>query len=246
MIVSIILSSNIGFGQSKKDLRLSVLRLQSDSTSLDNKLKEGTLLISSLNSEISSVQEVNKELNKQIGELTIKKETISNLTDSIARLNLRLDSINRYSKIIHFVKTFYNSLELNDDENLRKFEQRDFKFDLENFHALVTKNARYNTERVKNLSDENLHDKYFIELQSIEEIKFSLGKILIKTRVMYSGDNMGLFYNEEQLTLRENKGLLKLTDWVDLDLYKMMPSMEASVDNFTREDFYKWLDNINR
>lgn len=83
-------------------------------------------------------------------------------------------------------------------------------------------------------------------LENIEEIRFSLDKILVKTKVMYSGERMGLFYNEEQLTLRDNKGLLKLTDWVDLDLYKMAPTLEFSVENFTREDFYRWLDGTSK
>ena len=253
VILLLTLFSNVVFGQSKKDLRSTVLRLQSDSTSLENKFKENTATISSLNLEISEVTDLNNQLTKQVGDLTLELESkarladiIVNQTDSIARMNVKLDSINRYSRIIHFVKTFYISLETSDEENLRQFEHGDLKFDLENFNSLVSKNARYSIGRVKNLSDEKHHDKYFILLQSIDEIKFSVDKILVKTKVMYSGDGMGLFYNEEQLTLLDYKGLLKLTDWVDLDLYKMMPTIDASVENFTREDFYRWIDGRSK
>ncbi len=249
----LIFMGNVVVGQSKKELKLTVLQLQSDSTSLDNKLKENIALVSSLNTEIYEIKISNQQLKNRIEELGLVHEKNASLSDSIARLNdsivkmnVKLDSIHSYYRIIQFVKAFYSSLELSDEENLRQYEYGDVKFDLENFHSMVSKNARYSEGRVRNLSDDRNHDKYFIMLQSIEEIKFSLNKILVKTRVMYTGQRMGLFYNEEQLTLRDYKGLIKLTDWVDLDLYKMSPTIDASVENFTREDFYKWLDGRPR
>lgn len=249
LLLLLTLSSSMVLGQNKKELRETVLRLQTDSTSFEKKIKENNAVISSLNVEISEVKELNKQLNKQVEDLTLEKvanaglsDSITRLNDSIVRMNVRLDSIKTYSRIIHFVQAFYKSLELSDEENLRQFEHGNVKFDLDNFYSLVSKNARYSEGRVKNLSDERHHDKYYIKLESIVEIKFSLNKILVKTKVMYSGDRMGLFYNEEQLTLFDNKGVIKLTDWVDLDLYKMAPTIDASVDNFTREDFYKWID----
>ncbi len=241
------------FGQSKKDLKLTVLRLQSDSTSLDKRLKENIAMVSKLNSELIEAREQNEGLHRQVADLTLENEAIAGLSasvnrlkDSIQRMNSKLDSIDTYFRIVQFVKTFYNSLETSDEENLRQYEYGDLKFDLDNFYSMVSKNARYSEGRVKNLTDDRYHNKYYIKLESIEEIKFSLNKILVKTKVMYSGDRMGLFYNEEQLTLRDNKGLLRLTDWVDLDLYKMAPTLEASVENFTREDFYRWLDGKPR
>lgn len=249
ILILLVVSGNILIGQNKKELRSTVMRLQSDSTLLEKKLAEHTVTIANLNSEIVKIKDINAELSKQIEALSLEKQINAQLSDSLARvkdsmllMNMRLDSIHRYSRIINFVEAFYNSLELSDEENLRQYEFGDVKFDLDNFNSLISKNARYSLGRVKNLSDEKLHDKYFIMLENIDEIRFSLDKILVKTRVMYSGERMGLFYNEEQLTLRDNKGVIKLTDWVDLDLYKMAPTIEASVENFTREDFYKWLD----
>ncbi|WP_026451565.1 hypothetical protein [Aequorivita capsosiphonis] len=254
LLVILNLFCNYVFGQNKKELRSTVLRLQADSTSLTNKYKENTATISSLTVEVSEGKDLNTQLKTQLADLTLDYDaTKTKLTDSIVALTdsnnilrMKLDSLSRFARINHFVKTFYTSLELSDEENLRQYEEGYFKFDLENFNSLVSNNARYSKERVKNLSSDKSHNKYFIMLESIEEIKFSLNKILVKTRVMYSGDDMGLFYNEEQLTLRENKGLLKLTDWVDLDLYKMMPTIETSVENVTREDFYKWIDNVGK
>jgi len=242
VIVLLALTSNFGFGQSKKELRLTVSRLQSDSTAFEKKISENEILISNLNSELSEVQGLNRLLNTQVNELSAVRDENTRLTDSITRLTASLDSIGNYSRITNFVNAFYNSLEFSEEENLRQYEYGDVKFDLENFYALTSKNARYSQGRVKNLSSDRTHHKYYVMLQSIEEIKFSLDKILVRTKVMYSGENMGLFYNEEQLTLRDKKGVLKLTDWVDLDLYKMVHTIEASVENFTREDFYRWLD----
>jgi len=230
-----------------------VVRLQSDSTLLERKLADHSATITNLNLELTKIKDLNADLNKQIEVLGLEKKVNARLSDSVTQLketmllmNMRLDSIHRYSRIIDFVEAFYNSLELSDEENLRQYEFGDVKFDLDNFNSLISKNARYSMGRVKNLSDEKLHNKYFIMLENIDEIRFSLDKILVKTRVMYSGERMGLFYNEEQLTIRDNKGVLKMTDWVDLDLYKMAPTLEFNVENFTREDFYKWLDGTSK
>ena len=253
LLFLLFLGSQMMFSQNKKDLRATVLRLQADSTNFEKKISDNLGDIAKLNGDILEVRGSNQELQSQMVDLKIKLKTkdslaqaVKYLNDSIHRVNTRLDSIHSYAKIIYFVKAFYNSLEMSDEENLRQFEHGNVKFDLENFYSLISKNARYSAGRVKNLSDEKNHDKYFIMLENIVDIQFSMDKILVRTNVMYSGENMGLFYNREQLTLQENKGLLKLTDWVDLDLYRMTPSMEASVENFTREDFYNWLDGRSR
>ncbi|HLW30660.1 MAG TPA: hypothetical protein VKX40_00255 [Aequorivita sp.] len=253
ILIFLIISGNILIGQNKKELRSTVVRLQSDSTLLERKLADHSATITNLNLELTKIKDLNADLNKQIEVLGLEKKVNARLSDSVTQLketmllmNMRLDSIHRYSRIIDFVEAFYNSLELSDEENLRQYEFGDVKFDLDNFNSLISKNARYSMGRVKNLSDEKLHNKYFIMLENIDEIRFSLDKILVKTRVMYSGERMGLFYNEEQLTIRDNKGVLKMTDWVDLDLYKMAPTLEFNVENFTREDFYKWLDGTSK
>lgn len=249
VLAILILTTATAFAQSKKELRATVLQLQSDSTALEKIKTENSATIASLNTEIAKFKDSTIHLNNHIANLTLEKianaglaDSIVKLTDSINRMNVKLDSIKSYYRIINFVKAFYSSLEMSEEENLRQYEYGDVKFDLENFNSLISKNARYSVGRVRNLCDERNHDKYFIMLQNIEEIKFSLNKILVKTKVMYSGEGMGLFYNEEQLTLQDKKGLIKLTDWVDLDLYKMAPTIDASVDDFSREDFYKWID----
>ena len=120
------------------------------------------------------------------------------------------------------------------------------KFDLDNFSSLISKNANYSEKRVNNLSDESYHDRYYIELLSIEGIKFVNDKIIVMTKAMYFGSEMGSFYNEERLTLQDNKGLLKLTSWLDVDLYKMEPSEYEHMENFTKDDFYQWLGSFNK
>tara|TARA_B110000285_G_C15046471_1_gene574580 strand:+ start:80 stop:1216 length:1137 start_codon:yes stop_codon:yes gene_type:complete len=159
--------------------------------------------------------------------------------------NEETDSIKAYSNINSFVSTFYSSLELSDEENQRQYQEGGVKFDLEKFYSLIGENANYSKKRVDNLSDENYHDRYSIELISIEEIKIVNDEIIVRTKVKYAGYEMGTFYNEERLILQDNKGLLKLMSWLDIDLYKMETSGYEHMESFTKEDFYKWLGSNN-
>ena len=254
VLLLLTITSNVVFGQSKKELRSTVLKLQADSTSFERKILENTVTISNLTSEVSGVKELNRQLTQQVDNLTTQLEisntslanSVSILDDLTNNFNVKLDSVNTYARVTSFISAFYFSLELSDAELFEHYESRDFKFDLDNFNSLVSKEAKYSKGRVKNLSDQNSHDKYFVMLIGIEEIKVDADKIVVKTQAMYSGERMGLFYNEEELTIVEHKGLLKLIDWVDVDLYKIAPTLEWNDTSFTKEDFYKWIDGRAR
>ena len=226
------------YGQNKKELNETINKLRIDSTALELSIKENTLMISSLNEEILDSKELNTVLHKKnkiqllefkkIEELMNETHSVNTLLyDSIGKLQKSVDSIKAYSHITRFVQAFYNSLELSEEENQRQ-------------------NANYSEKRVNNLSDESYHDRYYIELLSIEGIKFVNDKIIVMTKAMYFGSEMGSFYNEERLTLQDNKGLLKLTSWLDVDLYKMEPSEYEHMENFTKDDFYQWLGSFNK
>tara|TARA_B110000046_G_C12901749_1_gene358932 strand:+ start:62 stop:898 length:837 start_codon:yes stop_codon:yes gene_type:complete len=259
------------YGQNKKELNETINKLRVDSTALELSIEENTLIstaleltieentlmISSLNKEILDSKELNTVLHEKnqiqllefqkIEELMKESQSVNTLLyDSIGKLQKSVDSIKAYSHITRFVQAFYNSLELSKEENQRQYEVGDVNFDLGNFSSLIDKNANYSEKRVDNLSDESYHDRYYIELLSIEEIKFVNDKIIVRTKVMYAGSEMGSFYNEERLTLQDNKGLLKLTSWLDVDLYKMEPSEYEHMENFTKDDFYKWLGSFNK
>ena len=245
------------YSQNKKELNETIYKLRLDSTALELSIEENTLMISSLNKEILDSKELNTVLHEKnqiqllefqkIEELMKESQSVNTLLyDSIGKLQKSIVSIKAYSHITRFVQAFYNSLELSEEENQRQYEVGDVKFDLDNFSALIGKNANYSEKRVNNLSDESYHDRYYIELLSIEEIKFVNDKIIVRTKVMYAGSEMGSFYNEERLTLQDNKGLLKLTSWLDVDLYKMEPSEYEHMENFTKDDFYKWLGSFNK
>lgn len=249
--------TSLGYSQSKKELTETINKLRLDSTALELTIKDNNLTIDSLKKGIFDYKELNTVLNEknkihlqefQKIEALIKDTKTENtlLHDSIENLKKSVDSVNTFSHITRFVRAFYNSLELSKAENQRQYEVGDVRFDLENFSSLIGKNAEYSQKRVENLSDENYHDKYYIELLSIEDIKFVNDKIIVSTKVLYAGDEMGSFYNEEQLTLQDNKGLLKLTSWLDVDLYKMEPSEYEHMENFTKDDFYKWLGSYNK
>ena len=255
VILTIITS--LVYSQNKKELKETITKLRLDSTALELTIKDNNLIIDSLKKEIFDYKELNTVLhdkNKILSQELQKMETLIKdtktenalLNDSIENLQKSVDSINTFSHITRFVHAFYKSLELSEAENQRQYEVGDVRFDLDNFSRLIGKDAKYSKERVENLSDENYHDRYYLELLSIENIKFENNKITVSTNVLYTGYEMGSFYNEEQLNLQDNKGLLSLTSWLDVDLYKMELSEYEHMENFTKDDFYKWLGSYNK
>lgn len=258
-ILTLILTilTSIVYSQSKKELNETISKLRLDSTALELTIKDNNLIIDSLKKEnfdyieLNTVlHEKNKTLSKELKniEALIKNTKTENalMLDSIQNLQKSVDTINTFSHITRFVQAFYNSLELSREEKQRQYEVGDVRFDLDNFYCLIGKNAKYSQKRVENLSDENYHDRYYLELLSIEDIKFVNNKIIVSTKVLYAGYEMGSFYNEEQLTLEDNKGLIKLISWLDVDLYKMEPSGYEGMEDFTKDDFYKWLGSYNK
>jgi len=63
---------------------------------------------------------------------------------------------------------------------------------------------------------------------------------------MYAGDELGSFYNREKLTLKENRGLLKLAKWIDLGLYKSEVADYEGLEDFGESDFYRWIGSFNK
>ena len=227
----------------KKQIDQSNLRNDSLSNQL-NEIKEEKLILSQ---EFSSLRMRTDIKLRNLRFAVDSANTLNALQhDSIEDLQKSADSANTLSHITRFVQAFYNSLELSEAENLRQYEVGDVRFDLDNFYCLIGENAKYSQKRVENMSDQNYHDKYYVELLSIEDINFVNNKIIVSTKVLYAGQEMGSFYNEEQLTLQDNMGLLKLTSWLDVDLYKMEPSEYEHMANFTKDDFYQWLGSFNK
>jgi len=168
--------------------------------------------------------------------------------ESISTQSLKLQTSNGIrvgSTIEDFVKAFYNSLELSEVENHRQYTYGDVKFDLNNFNSLVTSKTKYSQKRVENLSG-YYHDRFYIKLLSIEDVKLGSNEIIVTTKVLYSLYETGSFYNIEQLTLKDNRGLLKLYRWLDVDLYKMDLLGYEGTEDFTEENFYNWLGSLNK
>lgn len=259
LILALFLSSMINFanGQNKKELIETIDKLRVDSTNLEIRLEEKTLMIEKIKQKSITCEELNLKLQNQNDDLlmttkqfkdslniTLAQNTLMN--DSLNKLNLKSDSIQKYYPVKLFVETFYKSLELSKEENQRQYEVGNVSFSLDNFHSLIDKNSNYSKKRVNNLSDPSYHDRYYIELQNIEEIKITSDEILVKTRVLYESYGMGAFYNEELLTLKINRGLIKLYKWSDLRVYKMELSEYEGMENFSESDFYQWMGSINK
>ena len=195
-----------------------------------------------------------KELNKTISKLTmnlttqeLKIKNNNHIIDSLKNEILNYIEFNKTnSYITRFIQAFYNSLELSEAENQRHSNYGDISFDLGNFSCLIAENAKYSLQRVEMLSDKYYHDRYYVELLSIEDVKFVKNKIIASTKVLYVGYAMGSFYNKEQLIMEDDKGILKLTSWLDVDLYKMEPSDYDHMQNFTKDNFYKYFGSFNK
>ena len=260
----------VSFGQSKKNLRGMILRIQADSTSLQNAVNEKNDVISTLSISNSNLSMSNSNL-KQVFSKQLKsqgeeyKSSIADLNDSIFSLNQKLDSVSYYYykldsvsnftrrldsinnfPITDFVHSFYNSLELSKEENERQYNEGGVNFDLDNFHTLISENAMYSTERVDNLSDDSYHDRYYIGLLSVGEIVDIGGRILVKTKVLYYIYELGSFYNEEVLHLLPNGSGYKLNGWYDKGLYEIALRGYEGTEDFNESDFYKMMGSANK
>ncbi len=248
LILALLLSSMINFanGQNKKELRETIDKLRVDSTNLEIRLEEKTLMIEKIKQKCITCEELNLKLQNQNDDLLMTtKQFKDSLNITLAQNTLMNDSLNKLNLKL-FVETFYKSLELSKEENQRQYEVGNVSFSLDNFHSLIDKNSNYSKKRVNNLSDPSYHDRYYIELQNIEEIKITSDEILVKTRVLYASYEMGAFYNEELLTLKIDRGLIKLYKWSDLRVYKMELSEYEGMENFSESDFYQWMGSINK
>jgi hypothetical protein len=226
--------TSLVYGQSKKELNETISKLNLNLTTQELKIKDNNHIIDSLKNEILNYVEFNKLL----------QDTNNFFLHELQKLEVLKNDTNSY--ITHFILAFYNSLELSEAEYQRHYKYADISFDLDNFYCLIAENAKYSLQRVEMLSDEYYHDRYYIELLSIEDIKFVNNKITASTKVLYVGYEMGSFYNKEQLIIEDDKGLLKLTSWLDIDLYKMERSEYDHMENFTKDNFYKWIGSYNK
>ena len=226
LIFVLLIFANLAQGQNKVPLSNADNDLRIDSMPQELKIENNFILvdsfiIDSLKNEIFKYQESNNKLQKSI------------------------DSINKYLPIIYFVKAFYSSLELSDSLSSRQYMYGDVHFDLSNFNSLIADNAEYSQKRLDNLSGD-YHDRFHIELLSIDDVKFGSNEITVTTKVLYSLYEAGGFYNEEQLSLQDYRGLLKLNSWLDVDVYQMELSGYYGMEDFTKADFYNWIGSLNK
>lgn len=257
LLVGLMTAIPFAHGQNKKELNTIIDRLKSDSSALQLQIEKEAQTNSKLAQEISECQKESLKLKNKNNKLLQKTEAfnriskgydeqINQLSDSISRLIRALDSSEKFDHVIRFTNNFYRSLELTEEENQRHYENGGVIFNLDNFNSMISKNAEYSKKRVESLSDPSYHDRYYVELLEIEEIQFSNNLVIVKSKVMYAGDELGSFYNREKLTLKENRGLLKLAKWIDLGLYKSEVADYEGLEDFGESDFYRWIGSFNK
>lgn len=171
----------------------------------------------------------------------------SKKTKTHSKLNMKdtLKIINEEVEIEEFVKKIYASLELSKELNQKNYEEGGVKFDLTKFLTFLDKDALYSKERIENLSGD-YHDRYYIELLSIDSIGDQGDHKNVYVTVMYWMYETGTFYNKEKLSIHKIDGAYKLFEWNDLGIIKMELSGYPGLEKYSEKDFYSEMGSINR
>jgi|SRR5690554_572481 len=152
------------------------------------------------------------------------------------------EDINERIRIEDFVKTFYESMELSKKEVEKLIETDDDSFIQSKINKLKNLSVYNTKERVKNLTGV-YHDRYYIQLNSIDSISINDEQIKVYTTILYGLYEIGTFYNIERIDISaKNNGQLKITGWEDLKLSEMELKDYEGLENFSEKDFYNSID----
>jgi hypothetical protein len=144
-----------------------------------------------------------------------------------------------------FVSKFYASLELSTELNQKNYEEGGVKFNINIFNGFIDKGSIYSKERVSNLTGD-YHDRYSIKLVSIDLIESDNNTIEVSTTVEYSVSELGIFLNEEKLSININQGNMIINKWEDRKVKKMEVAKYEGLENFNEKDFYKTIGSVNK
>ena len=144
-----------------------------------------------------------------------------------------------------FVSKFYTSLELSTELNQKNYEEGGVKFNINIFNGFIDKGSIYSKERVSNLTGD-YHDRYSIKLVSIDLIESDNNTIEVSTTVEYSVSELGIFLNEEKLSININQGNMIINKWEDRKVKKMEVAKYEGLENFNEKDFYKIIGSVNK
>ncbi len=137
-----------------------------------------------------------------------------------------------------FTEEFYSSLELSSELNQKHYEEGGVIFNMDNFNKLIDQNSIYSKERVSNLTGD-YHDRYYINLVSIESIENNNNRIEVSTLVEYSIYEVGRFRNKEKLWLNIKQDKLILEKWEDIKVIKKEVSEYDGLEDFDENSFYQ-------
>ena len=185
----------------------------------------------------SGCQSENKPNEQQIAQNESIAEDSLNITieDKKELLELAWNS----NEVESFVKSFYGSLELSDSLNQQHYIEGNIDFDLSQFNSLLSDSSKILDERIKSLSG-GYHDRYYIEFQKIDSIRFEDQKAFVECEVLYGLYECGNFYNVEKLVLNKVKNEIKVLEWQDMYLTKMELS-PIGPENWKEHDFYEFI-----
>jgi hypothetical protein len=83
-------------------------------------------------------------------------------------------------------------------------------------------------------------------LVSIDLIESDNNTIEVSTTVEYSVSELGIFLNEEKLSININQGNMIINKWEDRKVKKMEVAKYEGLENFNEKDFYKTIGSVNK
>lgn len=152
---------------------------------------------------------------------------------------------NTDKKVFDYVNRLYASLELSAEANQKQYDEGGVIFDKSAFNSLIDENSKLSEKRLDMLTGE-YHERCNVELQKIDSVSFIGDKIIVYTKVLYTLDEMGGFYNNEKLEITKKGDNLVLLRWEDIKLYKMEKLEYEHMDGYKESDFYESVGSINK
>jgi hypothetical protein len=184
----------------------------------------------------------NYERQKEIQDsLDLQKEIDKIIEDSLANVNIECpnffiitDKLNLDKEVKKFIQTFYNSLELTDEENREAFINGK-AFTKTDWKKYLNNTVNYSKDKLNTLIGQ-YHDHYQINLLKINSIKIENNNLIVSTLVQYFIHETATFNNIEEIIFTNSQNKTFLKGWYDVE-----PKLVEKLvdDEFNSEELYK-------
>jgi hypothetical protein len=151
-----------------------------------------------------------------------QKEIDKIIEDSLANVNIECpnffiitDKLNLDKEVKKFIQTFYNSLELTEEENREAFINGK-AFTKTDWKKYLNNSVNYSKDKLNTLIGQ-YHDHYQINLLKINSIKIENNKLIVSTLVEYFIHETATFNNSEEIIFTNSQNKTFLKGWYDVE-----------------------------